>query len=379
MVSEQGSGRQAYRRALYEALAEGGPAVRDVSPLTVLAGLAERGSRPAAETPAATALVDALAEVAACRGLEEAIAAAEGRFATPDEFREAVYFARCLARTAPQALQLLRERQYVEEASVPPTLAELATDREAALRHVTFAALWQAPERFAALTEVVAIWRRAYAAAYAAQHAAHRAAVSGVLAAVEAAQPQAQALERLNGLARLGPPLAVAALGRLRELQRLSACTATAEALNQALQHRPVCPSCGFRLGDAAPEAEARRVRLAIERGLAGQQARLSRRVVSRILGRPAVGEEARLQRFLEVVQASDLAGLAVVLDEALVAFLREFLEERMTSRDVLREVARAFPEVTRESLDKAVEEFRHLLETELRLHGRVRLGGGEQ
>lgn len=66
-------------------------------------------------------------------------------------------------------------------------------------------------------------------------------------------------------------------------------------------------------------------------------------------------------------------------LDEALADFLREFLEERTTSRDVLREVARAFPEVTRESLDKAVEEFRHLLESELRLHGRVRLGGGER
>ena len=116
-------------------------------------------------------------------------------------------------------------------------------------------------------------------------------------------------------------------------------------------------------------------MRQAIERGLAGQQARLAQRVVSRLLSRPLAGEEARLARFIEVVQASDLAGLAHVLDDALVDFLRGLLEAPDAEDDVLRRLAAAYPEVTDANLDAAVAEFRRLLQDDIaRGGGHLRL-----
>ena len=378
MASESFSRARQFRDALYESLAGAEAAVRDASPLIILSRLTERGAALAIGDASARMLIESLAAVARAPDVEAAVAVAETRFETPDVLREALYFGRCLARSAPQGLRLLQARRYLEEAVVPVSLPDLHTDREAALRHVTFAALWREPARFDSMIDAVAIWRRDYAGVYANQHAVHQAAVSAIAEAMDALVPQVRALERLNGLTRLGPPLATAALAQFRELERAFACPAATVSLAEALARGSTCPECGFHLGNGAPVAEARHVRQAVERGLAGQQARLARRVVSRILGRAALSGEERLRRFIEVVQASDLSGLAVVLDDALVDFLRELLEEPAIEPQVLRRLALAFPEVTPESLDKAVAEFRHLLETELRLQGRVRLGGEE-
>ena len=59
--------------------------------------------------------------------------------------------------------------------------------------------------------------------------------------------------------------------------------------------------------------------RSALSRGIS-----LSSEAVRQIL---AAEKGERLERFLQVVQASDLTGLANVLDDELLAFLRELLE----------------------------------------------------
>jgi len=374
MASESSSAARRFQDALYESLAGGEPAVRDAGPLVLLSRLTESGARSAAGNAAAAAAIESLSAVARADQLEEAMAAAEARFETPERFREAIYFARCLARDADQSLRLLEERGYLEAATVPAALADLLTDRAAVLDATTFAALWREPARLEWMLNAAAIWRREYVAAYLSQHAAYHGALGAIAEAMDGLLPQVGALERLNGLRRLGPPLAAAALAQFHELERLFACPREGPALSAALAASPVC-DCGFRLGDRPPAAEARRARQAIDRGLAGQQARLARRVVSRLLSRPTQTGEERLARFIEVVQASDLSGLALVLDDELVEFLRRLLEEP-DEHDLLDRVARAFPEVTAANLEAAVGEFRRLLEAELTRAGRARLSG---
>jgi hypothetical protein len=354
-----------YRDALYESLAGAEPAASDASPLILLGRLAERGRPLASEAPAAS-LIATLGEVAGASDIDAAVALAETRFESPAAFREAISFGRCLARDAGQTLRLSRERTYLEGGFVPALLPDLLTDREAVLDAATFTALWREPARLEWMLNVIAIWRREYAAAYAAQHGRHQAAIAALAEGMDALLPRVAAVERLNGLDRLGAPLAVAALAHFHELERLFPCSLDARELAEALADSPLCPLCSFRLGDRAPTAEARRVAAAIERALAGQQGRLARRVVSRLLDRPAASTEERLRRFIEVVQASDLAGLALILDDSLVEFLRSLLEAPAAGAGVVDRLARAYPDVTEANLDAVIAEFRRLLEAEL-------------
>jgi predicted pyridoxine 5'-phosphate oxidase superfamily flavin-nucleotide-binding protein len=101
---------------------------------------------------------------------------------------------------------------------------------------------------------------------------------------------------------------------------------------------------------------------------------RLSGEAVHRILAR-ARGE--RIEQFLQVVQASDLAGLASVLDDELLEFLRDLLSgEPGTGRSpVLERLRRAFPVVAEGEVEAATEVFRRLLEQALSEERRARPG----
>ena len=226
------------------------------------------------------------------------------------------------------------------------------------------------------MLNTIEIWKREYKRAYLSQHEPYREATASIAERVDQESTKAAALERLNGLGRLGPPLAVAELSQFRELERLFPCVIDASELAEALAASPRCTACGYDLGQAAPTAEARRVIQAVERGLTSQQSRLVRRLVSRIIDRPGLDGDERLDRFVKAVQASDLTSLALVLDDALVDFIRDLLEAP-TAEGVLAQLSRSYPEVTAANLDAPVAEFRRLLEGELMLDRAIRLREG--
>jgi hypothetical protein len=117
---------------------------------------------------------------------------------------------------------------------------------------------------------------------------------------------------------------------------------------------------------DGVPSEEAEEVLRRLHAALAGQQARLASEAVRRILAR---GGE-RLDQFLQIVQASDLAGLAQVLDDELLAFLRELLSQPVSptpeALDLFEELARAYPVVSEEQVDAVVHTLRQLLSEQL-------------
>ena len=361
-----------FRNVLYEALAGDGPSIRDADPLLLLNRLTDSAERIAELPSTASSLVEDLALVAKETQLEAAIAAAAARFDSPQRFAEAIYFARCLTRDAEPALSLLNARTYLEDAVVPDALPELQTDRAAVLDAATFASLWHDPARLDWMLHTTSLWRRDYVSGYTQRHASYAEGLSGVAKIVRDGTQQASTLSRLNGLTRLGAPVGLEALSAFRTLEMVSTCNLTPAEVSGAMEQAPSCTGCGYRLGDEAPHNEARRVRGEIERGLAVQQSRLASRVVSQLLTRPTT--EDRLDRFVKVVQASDLAGLALVLDDSLVDFLRELLESDNTVPGLLGSLADSYPEVTPANLDAAVAEFRKLLEAEIGRGGSARL-----
>ncbi len=360
-----------YRDAIYESLESSGAAVRDVDPLSQLGRLARRCVTIVAGEQPATGALEALGTIASRSDINAAVSEAAAIFESPQRFRETLYFARCLEREPDPALELLHARLYLEGSAAPAAMyPNLATDQASLLDATTFATLWREPARHGWMLDVIDIWRREYTPIYTARHAEFNASVDAVAVEVEELASHAHAIEQLNGLRRLGPPLSLVALGQFHELEHLFACPVDADGLAEALAHQPVCPLCAYRLGEDAPTADVRRVRQALERALSTQLSRLAQRVVTRLLARPSNLREDRLDRFVQVVQASDLSGLALVLDEGLVEFLRDLLESPEPRHNLLDLLARDYPEVTTTNADEVVEDFRRLVEIELAREG---------
>ncbi|HLG10482.1 MAG TPA: hypothetical protein VI876_01880 [Dehalococcoidia bacterium] len=368
MASDFTARSRQYQDALYEAFTGSQTAVADADPLHLLATLIDRCRPLVIEAEHAGAALDALEIVAANTDLEAGLSDAAIRFESPQRFREALFFARCLERDPDAALALLEARAYLEGATVPAgQYADLATDQAALLDATTFGALWREPERRDWFLDTIDIWKRDYAPAYTEKHATFNAALTEIATQMDALEPQTTALERLNGLQRLGAPQAVAALTQFHDLERFFGCPADVDVLAHILAAGPVCPLCSYHLGEEPPLADARRVQQAIQRGLSHQQSRLAQRVVTRLLARPGRAGSDRLDRFIEVVQASDLTGLASVLDEGLVAFLRDLLETPEPATTLLDQLATSYPEITAANLEEALAELRILIQEELR------------
>ena len=77
-----------------------------------------------------------------------------------------------------------------------------------------------------------------------------------------------------------------------------------------------------------------------------------------------------RLEQFLQIVQASDLTGLAHVLDGDLLEFLRELLSEPVAptaeALDLFEELARSHPVVSEDQIDAVSQTLRTLLTEQL-------------
>jgi len=129
------------------------------------------------------------------------------------------------------------------------------------------------------------------------------------------------ALGRLNSLSALGEPLGAGLAGEYQGLlDRLRPCP----AVEVPLEEGPRCSLCHLALLTSLPQGELEAFLRVLQGAMQGQLHRLSRRVIGRIMGQ----KSTRLERFIQAVQVSDLSGLAELLDEELLAFIRGLLEE---------------------------------------------------
>ena len=250
--------------------------------------------------------------------------AAPGRLQpSPGALADDVAFVRCLTERPQEAAELATMRTYLDGARPSADAAELTSDYPYTREQLSFVTVFDQPHRLDGIRATFESFRSRYTKAYVAHHQTYWQAVAPLRASLEEAAPAAQALARLNTLRALGRPVGGPELDAYQRLtQRRSACAE--RNLASALRERPTCPQCNVTMEESAPTKEADEVLRRLQAALARQQARLASEAVRRILAR---GGE-RLERFLQIVQASDMAGLAQVLDDQLLAFLRELLAE---------------------------------------------------
>ncbi len=294
-----------------------------------------------------------------------AIDAGEPPRISPAQIADDVFALRAWLAAPDAARALLRMRGFVAEAAIPgddARFADLALDRAITREQLSFGALVATPQRLAAIEAAFEYFARRYGTVYERHHASYHDSVRALAEQVAAVEDEARALRLLNTIEGLGPPLGVAALAELAALQQaVVPCAETRRAADAAR-----CPVCRIALDDAPPAAAAAGAGARVRRALQGQQRRLARETVGRLLAERG-GD--RIGRFLRVVQASDVGALTSALDERLTAFLRDLLADapaRVELAPVLAAVAERFGEVGADDIDTVVAALRDALKVAL-------------
>ena len=244
----------------------------------------------------------------------------------PAALAEDVAHLRCLCERRADAEQLEWMRSYMEDAR-PRIGSELEEDYPYTIEQLSFVALLNQPHLIDGMRATFEAYRARYAKEYLAHHADHWSQAKTIQATLKQADSTARALGKLNTLAPLGEPVAT---DELREFDKLlrqpSACSQ--QDIEPTLMLAAVCPACRLAPEDVSLAGQAANVIEGLEHGLTEQQTRLASEAIRRILAQGG----AKLERFLQIVRAADLASLALVLDDELLAFLDELLAEPIST-----------------------------------------------
>lgn len=215
--------------------------------------------------------------------------------------------------------QAERARRYLEGMELPE--GEMALDRASLLEQLSPDYLLRSPHLWESIRALFDWLRAQYAPLYREHHRQHHQEISRMRARLEEKGSWVTALGRLNSLAALGKPLGAGLVGEYQGLlDRLRPCPAGEVPLEEA----PCCSLCHLGLLTTPPRGEVEAFLEGLQKALKGQLHRLSRRVIGRIMAETGTVSE----RFIQTAQVHKLSGLAEVLDEEVVSFTRELLEE---------------------------------------------------
>ena len=213
---------------------------------------------------------------------------------------------------------------FMDLAIIPEELAAFYTERQALLGRLRSPELVVSPHQWAGLVEELEAFRHRYATAYLQHHETYHAEMALLGHRMADIRLEARALEQLNGVSALGEALAPDLPALVEELYN-SIASCSAHPLSEEIERFPRCEECGIRLSAHPPTKDVESLGGYVHEALREQNQRLSGWVVSRLIQ----GQESEeIDRFIKVVQVSDLSGLAQVLNPELVQFITKLLEQ---------------------------------------------------
>lgn len=253
---------------------------------------------------------------------DDALQIARRLFESPQGLAQAVARYRALRHVAGEYRLLGSARRYLLEAHVPEEMPELALQRQALQASLRMGELATAPGSLSLVQEQIARFREVYGRAYARHHRDYHRTAASLLTSMRDAEGDANALQRLNSIVELGEPVGLEWLEGFRRLRdELVPCSVSPSRL--ALGRSARCRQCRLALGQMPPLGQVVQAIQDVQRGLREQTHRLSALAVQRALSGPA---DEPMARFIQMVAASNVAGLVQVLDDQMVSFLREVL-----------------------------------------------------
>jgi len=283
------------------------------------------GGGSADEAPQASDALARLSRLASCADREQSLACAEQIYLDKRALMEDIYMLRAFRQSPQQANDLLSMQRFLQQAVVPTEEADLALDRSLAVEQLSFAILATEPQRFPPAKAMLYSFRRKYISEYREHHTRYWAQMARLHARLREEQTLVEALHRLNTLAELGPPAGVGALAAYEQLVAETAGCPLIGGVEEMMEAEVVCPACRLSMDQTAPVQRVEEIMQRIRRACDRQRARLSSSAVQQVLRR---SNDARVEQFLRMVQASQLSSLPDILDDELTGYLRRFLVE---------------------------------------------------
>src|SRR5439155_16108425 len=187
-------------------------------------------------------------------------------------------------------------------------------------------------------------------------HRAHYEAVADLTTKLETLRPKAGALTRMNGILELGPPLAATAVvaDDLKALDAaLCVCPDAAEAAVAGKD--ALCPRCQWHPDMKLPVEALSRLTVLVAQGLTDRFQRFKDAAIAAILKKAAAEKKkSGLDELLDIIQLADADRLAGVLNDDLVAFLRQILydenlvDEQLPLAPILQHIGAIAPSTRR-------------------------------
>ena len=214
---------------------------------------------------------------------------------------------------------------YLDALVIESGYRQLSFDRTILLQEISVQSLLEGGQRWSALNANIRDFQARFRQAYVAHHAHYQQDVHELRGPLNDARLKLDALVLLNSIEELGGSLGVEleSVGQKLELN-IKVCSSQQQDIH--LDALPYCDGCRMALGELLPSVELRSFFEDLDRALAEQNRRLSRRLVDRIvLGKV----DQRLEDFLKIIQASDLSALSNTLDKEMAGFIRRILNVR--------------------------------------------------
>ncbi len=249
--------------------------------------------------------------------------AAQETFQSPSGLRQALDSYGRLAQLAEVASEIVQVKTYLDGVTVGRDHHALALDHASLLGRLNLASLVSNPALWEGISTVFAWFRSHYESAYREHHAAYHGEALALSRLLERTRPQAEALARFNTIHELGEPVGVDVVERFNGLEAsFKRCPIPESELS--LEQVSYCQGCNLRMDETMSSSkEAERVLRDLERAMREYNRRLGSKAVQQILTDQARGQ---LDRFIGIVQVSDISALSNVLDDNVVEFLRRFL-----------------------------------------------------
>jgi hypothetical protein len=275
---------------------------------------------------------DALEGLRALTSAQDAasfLKSAQSLYPRPHLLQESLRMVESLEQALPMAHELSSALTYLQGAEVDQREPELLADKTALQQEMRLSSLLENPQSWPTAQWAFDWFKARYAEAYLKHHdTVHQ---QGRLAAsaLREAAPYARALENLNTVGELGPPIAEGLLEKFQRLQQVPGPCPQTLSLSD-VKAQPRCPLCHLSLteGSLAPsdgESLAQQLRQALRDRC--------RRLTSVMAGKFVAQRQPRVERLLKIAQASDLSAFALALDDQVTAFLRGFLQGTQAQR----------------------------------------------